>query len=1023
MPRKSPRVNRITDILPVSSVLKRKMHGQDARDTKIKIFAILFLCALCVLCGESLLKAAEPEVTDKELPRFPAVEPKDAIATFKLRPGFKIELAAAEPLVASPVAMCFDENGRLYVVEMIDYSERRDEKLGRIRLLEDTDNDGVFDKSTIFADGLPWPTAIFPWKGGGVFVGCTPDILYLKDTDGDGKADEKRIVFTGFADGVKKLNVQALLNSFNWGFDNRIHGAASFSGGRVIRFGTADKPVDLRGKGFAFDPRSESIVAEDGGGQHGLSFDDWGRMYVGSNSHHLQTFAYQSRYVDRSSQFAMPAPLIDIAVDGPAAEVYRISPEEPWRIIRTKWRVNGISAGPIEGGGRSAGYFTGATGVTIYRGNAYGPDYLGNAFIGDAGGNLVHRKKIQPTGAIVQAQRAADEQKTEFAASTDTWFRPVQFANGPDGCLYVIDMYRQTIEHPWSLPESLKKHLDLNNGNDRGRIYRIVPDGFKRPAKVHLGDTSIEELAKTLSHPNGWHRDTAARLLYEKQDRTAIPLLEKVLAAKPQAADREAALGRIHALYALDGLSALKLKHLLVAMTDVNPHVRQHAIRLSENFLNDPAARSALATQFDVLLADPSIEVRYQLAFTLSLLRDDQLPRRLAKLLAAPDIDTWMQAAVLNSTGDRALDLLRIINDPAHQNTAAAQKVSAQLAELIAQRGIGDEIAAVIELAVQQKTDPAMMQLAGALGTGLHKFGIPLEAEKGQVLIERATALAASIPADLPTRLAAISVLGAVTWDPSADTLLPLLSPTQPQEIQTAALAALDQLDHGQLADELLTRWTSLSPHLRQTTAAILIKRPARAKALLDAIQANKIHAGELSGSQVAALRQSSDKSIKERAAKLFAAPAGKREDVIKLFTPALDLQGDPKHGHEIYLAKCASCHRKANEGSALGPDFETVKNAGKEKLLTNILDPNREVAPNYTAYVIETEEGDSQVGIIATESAASVTLRMASGIETVLPRKSIKTMRSTGLSMMPEGLEQDMKPQDLADLMEFIMK
>src|SRR5258707_825792 len=189
-----------------------------------------FLCVLCVLRGGAL-RAAEPEVSERDLPRIPAVEPKAAIATMRVRPGFKMELAACEPNVVSPVAMAFDEDGRLYVVEMIDYSERRDEKLGRIRLLEDTDGDGVFDKSTVYADGLPWPTAVFPWKGG-VFVGCTPDILYLKDTNGDGRADERRVVFTGFADGVKRLNVQALLNSFNWGLDNRIHGAASFNGGR-----------------------------------------------------------------------------------------------------------------------------------------------------------------------------------------------------------------------------------------------------------------------------------------------------------------------------------------------------------------------------------------------------------------------------------------------------------------------------------------------------------------------------------------------------------------------------------------------------------------------------------------------------------------------------------------------------------------------------------------------------------------------------------------------------------------------
>src|SRR5687768_4043732 len=167
-----------------------------ATDPRRSLAALL--CALCVSCGESLSLAAEPEVSAKDLPRLPAVEPKNALATLKLRPGFRAELAAHEPNVVSPVAAAFDEDNRLYVVEMIDYSERRDEKLGRIRLLEDTDNDGLFEKSTVFAADFGWPTAVFPWDGG-VFVACTPDILYLKDTDNDGRADLRRVVFTGFA--------------------------------------------------------------------------------------------------------------------------------------------------------------------------------------------------------------------------------------------------------------------------------------------------------------------------------------------------------------------------------------------------------------------------------------------------------------------------------------------------------------------------------------------------------------------------------------------------------------------------------------------------------------------------------------------------------------------------------------------------------------------------------------------------------------------------------------------------------
>jgi putative membrane-bound dehydrogenase-like protein len=319
---------------------KRIVNGLARRTRPHVLLCAFLLSVLCVLRGGAS-RAAEPEVSDKQMPRFPAVEPKDAVKTLRIREGFSAEIAACEPNVVSPVAMAFDENGRLFVVEMIDYSERRDEKLGRIRLLEDTDNDGVYDKSTIYAQGLPWPTAVFCWKGG-IFVGCTPDILYFKDTDGDGKADKHRVVYTGFGSGVKRLNVQALLNSFNWGLDNRIHGAASFNAGSITQPGKEGKPVEMRGKGFSFDPESLDLKAESGGGQHGLSFDDFGRMYVSSNSHHIQTFAYDGKYADRNPAFAMPAPLIDIAVDGPAAEVYRASPEEPWRIIRTKWRVSGI---------------------------------------------------------------------------------------------------------------------------------------------------------------------------------------------------------------------------------------------------------------------------------------------------------------------------------------------------------------------------------------------------------------------------------------------------------------------------------------------------------------------------------------------------------------------------------------------------------------------------------------------------------------------------------------------------------
>jgi putative heme-binding domain-containing protein len=267
-------------------------------------------------------------------------------------------------------------------------------------------------------------------------------------------------------------------------------------------------------------------------------------------------------------------------------------------------------------------------------------------------------------------------------------------------------------------------------------------------------------------------------------------------------------------------------------------------------------------------------------------------------------------------------------------------------------------------------------------------------------------------------------VLGSTTRGHAGPALLALVDPKHPQEVQAAAVAALEQLDEGAFAGEMLGRWSALSPRVRDAAAAAMVKRPARARALLAAIGDGTVRRADVSSAHSAALRQSADKAVKALAAKVFTAPtAGGRDALIKKFAPAIGLKGDATKGRQTYLAKCASCHRLAGEGNTLGPDLETVKNAGREKLLTSVLDPNGEVAPNFTAYVVDTVEGDSQSGVIASETPAAVTLRMAYGMEVAIPRADIKAMRSAGLSMMPEGLEEGMTPQDLADLLEYVEK
>ena len=953
-----------------------------------------------------------PEVTAKDMPRFPAVEPANAAATFQVKKGFRLELVAAEPLVNSPVTMAFDEHGRLFVVEMIDYSERRDETphAGRIRLLEDTDGDGKFDKSTVFADNLPWPTAVICY-GGGIFVGATPDILWLKDTNGDGKADERKVVFTGFGSGAARLNVQALINSLNWGLDNRIHGATGPIGGNAVKSTAtnAGPALDLRGRDFSFDPRSMGLQAESGGGQYGLSFDSLGRKFVCSNSDHLQMVLFGLRYGARNPAFAMPNPRISIAADGPAAEVFRLSPDEPWRIVRTRWRISGVVPGMVEGGGRVSGYFTGATGATIYRGDAYGPDFADNAFIGDAGGNLVHRKKIYPApdGVGFVAKRPDDEQDFEFLASTDTWFRPVQFQNAPDGCLYIADMYREVIEHPWSIPESIKQHIDLNSGSNRGRIWRIVPERMLRRAPADLGKSSVAELVKLLEHPNGWHRETAARLLTEKNERGAATLLEALLVHSKQP------LARLHALQLLADFGALNAGGLERGLKDDDAHVREHSIRLAEPFLQNSAAVASLDGQLLAMTEDPSLRVRFQLALTLREVVHAGRADALARI--AREENRLLQAAVLNVVGDDAAQLFPQLKGRTQQ----------AVAELIGARNRPAEIERVIETA--KKADAAAaFALIHSLAEGLQRAGSSLAKTdaKGalQPLFAQAARTTADVKAPEATRISALQLLGSTSYVESGATLLALLGGNEPATVQSAALTTLARFTDPAIGGELTKRWGSFSSRLKSEALTVLLARQDRAATAMAALEKGTIKPAELSAAQLQALLNHGDLALRARARRLLGSTLASRDSVVKAFMPALQLRGDAARGKLLFTERCATCHRAGKEGFALGPDLVTVKNTGAEKLLVNILDPNREVAPQFLAFNVETKDDESLAALIANETTTHVTLRMASGVEKTLPRTSIRGMKSSGQSLMPEGLEAGLTPAQFADLLEFIL-
>lgn len=971
----------------------------------------------------ALLASAAPEEPDfsAELPRIAPVEPDAALATFRLAPGYKIEQVAAEPLVHSPVAMAWDENGRLYVCEMRGYSEDRDQALSRIRLLVDTDADGRYDQSTIFVDGLLWPTAVACWKGG-VFIGDAPDILYCKDTTGDGVADERRRVFTGFG----FSNVQGLLNSFNWTLDNRLEGTASSSGGEIVPADNPQaRPVNVRGRDFAIDPRTMTLVPTSGGAQHGLTFDDWGHKFACSNSDHIQQVMFEDRYLARNPFFTPPGARVSIAADGPQAEVFRASPVEPWRIVRTRLRVSGQAPGPVEGGGRPAGYFTGATGTTIVRGTALGDAMHGMAVVADIGSNLVHRKRLTLEGVRYTAHRVDD--KSEFLTSTDIWFRPAQFYNGPDGALYIADVYREVIEHPASLPPAIKKHLDLTAGRDRGRIYRIVADGFKQPPLPRLGSASDAELVALLAHPNAWHRETASRLLYERQAAAAIAPLEKL------AIDGPAPLGRLHALYALRGLGGPEVRVLQHALHDPDPRVRAHAVRLTEPWLDRVVV---LAEEVAALDDDPDMQVRYQLAFTAGELPGDLQSRTLLALARRDAGDAWMRTAILNAAQRRAACFALWIDDEALRRSEGGR---ALLAALTTQIGMAHQAAEVREVfARAQRLSGDDQPLAGtlvrALATGLARGGKSLadvltadDLAMARRTIEALLATARTHAVDAHRsprqRADAIDTLGLDAFAEVRSILEGCLDNRQPAEVQAAALRTLDRFADPGVAPLLITAWPGMSPALRSAASEALFARRDRLLALLDAIERRELLPESLESARVQLLLAHKDPAIRSRAERLLASVRlGRRADVVATYRDVLTLPGDAARGKIAFQKTCAACHRVENVGHEIGPNLATIKARGAEFILLNVLDPSREVNPQYVNYVCITDDGRSITGMLAAETATSVTLRRAEGASDTVLRANIDELRSTGLSIMPEGLEKQLDKQTLADIIAYLM-
>src|SRR5438552_11490617 len=469
----------------------------------------------------------------------PPYTPADSLKTVRLEAGLRIEPFVSEPAIASPVAMEFDERGRIFVVEMPGYPlDTR--PTGRVKLLEDRDHDGRYETVTVFADNLVLPTGVMRWKRG-ILVTAAPDVWYFEDTDGDGRADVRKVVLTGFA----FTNPQHTVNGPVYGLDNWVYLAHEGPAeaivfkdkfgdeGRPLRFpeNSAVAPLDVIHHGVRFRPDRFEVETLAGHSQFGHAFDEWGRYFTLDNSNHARHEVIAARYLKRNPDLLLRSAMQDVSDHGAAAMVYPITRHAEFEMLS------------------EPGQFTSACSLTFVPGGPLATALGRSSLVAEPAHNLVHRDVWSPSGSTFVARRA--EEGREFLAAGDAWFRPVNFAPGPDGALYMIDYYRPLIEHPeWGVAHHHHDSPDLYRGSDRGRIYRITAEAQGPPAAPARwpGEATTAERVAMLAEPNIWWRRTAQRLIVDERPPEAPALLRRLFR------ESSSAVGRLHALWTLEGL-------------------------------------------------------------------------------------------------------------------------------------------------------------------------------------------------------------------------------------------------------------------------------------------------------------------------------------------------------------------------------------------------------------------------------------------------------------------------------------
>ncbi|MEM9326382.1 MAG: PVC-type heme-binding CxxCH protein [Bacteroidota bacterium] len=911
-------------------------------------------------------------------PRSPEAESD----SFRLAdPDLRISLVASEPNILSPVDISWGPDGELYVAEMTGYPVTPGK--GAVKQLTDPDGDGFYDQMTVFADGFDFPSSVMYFREG-LLIADAPNIFHLRDEDGDGVADTKEVYLTGF----NKSNEQYLVNSLHWGLDNWIYGASGRSGG-AVKFAGGEAETSVDNRDFRFHPIKEEVEAVTGRSQFGLARDDWGHRFTTLNHRFARQVMLEEQHLARNPSLSTSA----------VFDTYQSEHDR---------KVFGLLKGTLRFNRDPVGYFTSLSGLTVNRGHLMGPDYHGDFFAGESVQAAVIHRRMETNGPVFQAHNTV--QGAEFLASTDGWFHPVNFSNGPDGAFYVVDFYRRFVEHPEWVHNRNGEGVDWNEGEKHGRIWRVAhKDAAREPQRMQpdLSRASADELVSQLGDPAGWRRDMAQQLLIEQQDKSALAPLEEMLG-------HHSAVGRGHALWTLHGLGLLTEGHIQTALEDPEAMIKVQGIQLVE----DLGKSEALMEQMKSLAMDENGMIRYHALLAAGSSQDAQ---EVFLRSAATYSDQWTRVAMLSGSAPWASTFARqLLQTPAGEIGSRDLAFFRRIGESVA--STADPKAAWINSLLSGSTPVGLRAISflnGYLGA-MRDLGAEHQAP-GTPLVSQLLDFAQDQSAG--TSEMAVELLQYSDSKAAREGLMAIATGSSNSEARMTAVTALSGLDEPMHAQALFENVSSMDPIVRKALIAGSLRSGAATGALLSSIRDESISLTEIPEEVRRALLAHEDFETKELANDLLgAAVDSDRQAIIDRYLAVLDEQTvDLAHGAKVFSTNCTTCHAVNGIGGLLGPDLTNIGSRSDDVLLTSILDPGRMVSYELKLRIITTKSGQVYAGTVSAESATSLTVRSADGSEKTLLKSNIEQDTWTEQSIMPEGYERIINEQDMASLIGFL--